>query len=71
MVESIAREERGFIGKDVNGHFWEGNRHDEEVMGRCSVKENHLEGPMVNFTKKMERTVDNFYFQKREEHRVI
>ena len=33
-VESIPKEERLVIGADFNGHVAEGNRGDENVMGR-------------------------------------
>ena len=41
MVERIPREERVLTGADFNGHVDEGNRADEEVMGRlwCQGKE--------------------------------
>ncbi|KAK3543437.1 hypothetical protein QTP70_020921 [Hemibagrus guttatus] len=59
---------RVVIGADFNG---EGNRGDEEVMGKFGVKERNLEGQMVvDFAKKMDMAVVNTYFQKREAHRV-
>ena len=71
VVESIPREERVMIGADLNGHVGEGNRGDEEVIGRYGVGERNFEGQMVvDFVKRMRMAVVNTYFKKREEHRV-
>uniref|UniRef100_A0AAQ6IQZ2 Endonuclease/exonuclease/phosphatase domain-containing protein n=2 Tax=Anabas testudineus TaxID=64144 RepID=A0AAQ6IQZ2_ANATE len=71
LIESIPRGERVVVGADFNRHVGEGNRGDEEEMGRFGVKEKNLEGQMVvDFAKRMEMDVVNTYFQKREEHRV-
>ncbi|KAK3528293.1 hypothetical protein QTP86_030755, partial [Hemibagrus guttatus] len=71
VMESIPTGERVVIGADFNGHVGEGNRGDEEVMGKFGVKERNLEGPMVvDFAKRMDMGVVNTYVQKREEHRV-
>ena len=52
-------------------HVGEGNRDDENVMGRYSDKARNAEGQMVvDFATRMEMAVLNTYFKKREEHRV-
>ncbi|KAK3562816.1 hypothetical protein QTP86_009973 [Hemibagrus guttatus] len=71
VMESIPMGERVVIGADFNGHVGDGNRGDEEVMGKFGVKERNLEGQMVvDFAKRMDMAVVNTYFQKREAHRV-
>ncbi|KAK3552129.1 hypothetical protein QTP86_001507 [Hemibagrus guttatus] len=71
VMESIPTGERVVIGADFNGHVGEGNRGDEEVVGKFGVKESNLEGQMVvDFAKRIDMAVVNTYFQKREEHRV-
>ncbi|KAK3570318.1 hypothetical protein QTP86_017167 [Hemibagrus guttatus] len=71
VMESIPTGERVVIGADFNGHVGEGIRGDEEVMGKFGVKERNLEGQLVvDFAKRMDMTVVNTCFQKREEHRV-
>ncbi|KAK3516865.1 hypothetical protein QTP70_027079 [Hemibagrus guttatus] len=71
VMESIPTGERVVIGVDFNVHIGEGNRGDEEVMGKFGVKERNIEGQMVvDFAKRMDMAVVNIYFQKREEHRV-
>ena len=71
VVESIRNEERLVIGADFNWHVGEGNRGDENVMGRYVDKARNAEGQMlVDFATRMEMAVVNTYFKKREEDRV-
>ena len=71
VVESIPKEEIVVIGADFNGHVGEGNRGDENVMGRYGYMARNAEGQMVvDFAAGMEMAVVNTYFKKREEHRV-
>ena len=43
VVESIPKEERVVIGADFNGHVGEGNRGDDNVMGRYGDKARNAE----------------------------
>ncbi|KAI5099810.1 gastrula zinc finger protein XlCGF28.1-like [Silurus meridionalis] len=71
VVDGVSRNERLLIGADFNGHVGEGNRGDEEVMGRYGLMERNVEGQMVvDFAKRMEMAVVNIYFKKKEDHRV-
>ena len=47
VVESIPKEERLVIGADFNGHIGEGNRVDDNVMGRYGDKARNAEGQMA------------------------
>ncbi|TRY92459.1 hypothetical protein DNTS_028165, partial [Danionella cerebrum] len=47
------------VGADFNGHVGEGNRGDEEVMGRFGVKEGNLVGQSV--VERMEMAIANTY----------
>ncbi|KAK2891998.1 hypothetical protein Q8A73_017663 [Channa argus] len=71
VMQSILRGERVVIGADFNGDVGEGNRGDENVMGRFGLQDRNTEGQMVvDFAKRMEMAVVNTFFQKRQEHRV-
>ena len=71
MVESVHKGERVLIGVDLNGHVGEGNRGDEEVMGRHGFKERNLEGQMVvDFAKRMQMAVLILISGKKKEQRV-
>ena len=59
------------IGADFNGHVGEGNRGNDNIMGRYGDKARNAEGQMVvDFATRMEMAVLNTYFKKREENRV-
>ncbi|KAI5101440.1 hypothetical protein C0J45_8643 [Silurus meridionalis] len=71
VVDGVPRNERLVIVADFNGHVGEGNRGDEEVMGRYGLKKRNVVGQMVvDFAKRMEKAVVNTYFKKKEDHRV-
>ncbi|KAK3515214.1 hypothetical protein QTP70_010616 [Hemibagrus guttatus] len=70
-VMILKLEIEGVMLNVVSGYAPQGNRGDEEVMGKFGVKERNLEGQMVvDFAKRMDMAVVDTYFQKREEHRV-
>ncbi|KAI5624691.1 hypothetical protein C0J50_15497 [Silurus asotus] len=71
VVDGVPRKERLVIGADFNGHVGEGNRGDEEVIGRYGFKERNVEGQMVvDFAKRMEMAVVNTYYKKKDGHKV-
>ncbi|KAI5607674.1 hypothetical protein C0J50_9936, partial [Silurus asotus] len=71
VVDGISRNEQLVIGADLNGHVGQGNRGDEEVMGRYGLKKWNVKGQMVvDFAKRMEMAVVNTYFKKKEDQRV-
>ncbi|KAF7698039.1 hypothetical protein C0J45_12652 [Silurus meridionalis] len=71
VVEGVTRNERLVFGADINGHVGEGNKGDEEVMGRYGFKKRNVEEQIVvDFAKRGEIAVVNTYFKKNEDHRV-
>ncbi|KAK3516612.1 hypothetical protein QTP70_021935 [Hemibagrus guttatus] len=57
VMESIPTGERVVIGADFNGHVGEGNRGDEEVMGKLMNEENERE-KRVEGVNSVEQKVD-------------
>ena len=71
LIESISKEERIVLGADLNGHVGEGNIRDEEIMGSYGAGTKNKEGSMVvDFGKRMDLTIVNTYFKKKDEHRM-
>ena len=71
LIESVSKEERIILGAYLNGHVGEGNIGDEEIMGRYGAGTRNKEGSMiVDFGKRMNLTIVNTYFKKKDEHRV-
>ena len=71
LIESISKEERIFLGADLNGHVGEGNIGDEKIMGRYSARMRNKERSMVvDFGKRMDLAIVNTYFKKKDKHRV-
>ena len=71
LIESISKEERIFLGADLNGYVGEENIRDEEIMGRYGAGTRNKEGSMVvDFRKRMDLAIVNTYFKKKDEHRV-
>ncbi|KAF3688243.1 Craniofacial development protein 2 p97 bucentaur protein [Channa argus] len=66
VMQSIPRGERVVIGEYFNGYVGEGNRGDENVMGRFGLQDRNAEGQMVvDFGKRMEMAVVKTFFQTR------
>lgn len=54
MLQGMPKEERLVIGADFSGHFGEGTRGDERVLGIHSDKEIKVEEQMMmDFAKRM------------------
>ena len=71
LIQSVSKEERIVLGADLNGYVGEGNRGDEEIMGRYGAGTRNKEGSMVvDFGKKMDLAIVNTYFKKKDKHRV-
>ena len=67
----MPRQERVFIGADLNGHAYEGNTSDEEVMGKHGNGQRNAEGQtVVDFAKRMETAMTNTNFKKEEDSRA-
>ena len=57
------------IGGDFDGHVSDGNRGDQELMGKSGVKDRNVERKMtLGFAKRMEWLAKTYF--KREEHRA-
>ena len=54
--------------RDFIGYVAEGNRRNEEVIGKHDVKDRIVKGQMMVDCKRMGMDVMNTYFKKREEH---
>ena len=71
LIEIISTEERIVLGADLNGHVGEGNIGAEEIMWRYGAgTRNKEESMVVGFGKRMDLTIVNTYFKKKDEHRV-
>ena len=65
VVQNIPNEEREVIGAVFNGHVGEGNRGNENIMGRYGDKARNAEGQMVvDFVTRMEMAVLDTYFKQ-------
>ena len=72
MIESVLKQERIVLDADLNGHVGEGNREDEEVVGKYGADTRNKKGSMVvDFARKMDLAIVNTYFKKKDEHRVM
>ena len=71
MIESVSKKERIVLGADLNGYVDKGNIGNEEIMGRYGAGTRSKKGSMVvYFGKRMDLTIVNTYFKKKDEHRV-
>ena len=70
LIESISKEEKILLGRDLNGHVDKGNIGEEKIMGRYGAGTRNREGSMVvDFGKRMDLVIVNTYFKKKDEHR--
>ena len=66
VTNRIKEEESLVIGADLNGHVGEGNKGDEEVIGKYGLAERNESGQMViDFAKQMKMAVETHTSRKR------
>ena len=52
LIESASKQERIFLGADLNGHVGKGNIGDEEIMARYGAGTRNKEGSMIVILRK-------------------
>ena len=71
MIESVSKQEKIALGADPNEHVGEEKIRDKKVVERYSAGTRNKKGSMVvDFAKRMNLTVVNTYFEKKDEHKL-
>ena len=71
LIERVSKQERIFLGADLNGHVSKGNIRNEEIMARYGGEtRNKKRSMIVDCAKRMDLAIVNTYFKKKDEHKV-
>ena len=72
IIMTGSKQERIVLSADLNGHEGKGKTGGEEIRERYAAGiRNKIASRVVDFAKRMDLTIVNTYFKKKDEHRVM